>query len=149
MFEEADPKFKEIRQKLDSQILQSCEKKDKTKMFQADLPVHPVPNPPMDGLGGKAGKSRFTVLDGDVNNLYKISKPSTRRNLGCQNPHTTGITLDLHGCTRGEALTKLDSGLLEWNDISMMGHYPWVIPVTILCGEGIKYYQKRLENGSS
>ena len=113
-------------------------------MFQADLPVRPVPNPPMDGLGGKAGKSRFTVLVGDVNNLYKTSKPSRRRNLGCQTPHT--ITLDLHGCTRGEALTKLDSGLLEWNEIAMMGHYPWVIPVTIVCGGGNQILSEAVGN---
>lgn len=110
LFEEADPKFKEIRMKLIARGLERCQRKIKV---QAPLPCidAPVSNPPTEGLGGKAGTSAYVIQVGEVQNLHKVIKPSRRRSLGYEVPQA--VTVDLHGCTRGEALLRLDVGLPE------------------------------------
>ena len=44
--------------------------------------------------------------------------------------------IDLHGCTKDQALSKLDEALVDWVDTAMKGEYPWVMPVEIGCGGG-------------
>ncbi|KAL7524403.1 hypothetical protein ACHAXR_000561 [Thalassiosira sp. AJA248-18] len=45
-------------------------------------------------------------------------------------------TLDLHGCTREEALIILDESLKVWVDAAMRGSYPFVQSAVIICGCG-------------
>ena len=44
--------------------------------------------------------------------------------------------MDLHGCTREEALARLDDALKAWVDDAMQGSYPFVLPAMIVCGCG-------------
>jgi hypothetical protein len=84
-------------------------------------------------VGGKAGKSHYIVQVGDVQNMYKSSKP--RR--GCHALSTNRFRcIDLHGLTKTEAIECLNGQLPEWIDFAMHGHYPFVIPVEIICGCG-------------
>ena len=45
-------------------------------------------------------------------------------------------TLDLHGCTKAEAISKMDESLKVWVDTAMQGSYPFVQPAVIVCGCG-------------
>ena len=74
----------------------------------------------------KAGKVIHPILVGEVSNLYK-----TRRL-----PQAYLTTLDLHGCSKGEALEKLGDSLPVWVEAAMRGNHPWVLGVDILCGGG-------------
>ena len=146
LFEEASAQFKTIREELTARNLERHPSKDKTRLSQGSSDnIRPVFHPPMmNGVGRKAGKSTFTIQVGEVEHLYKITKPSSLRKFGRQAPQTT--TVDLHGFTRSEAMAKLDAGLLEWNDIAMEGSYPWVIPVTIICGGGNQILSEAVGN---
>ncbi|KAL7523690.1 hypothetical protein ACHAXR_000289 [Thalassiosira sp. AJA248-18] len=85
--------------------------------------------------GGKAGKSHYTIHVGEVENLYKTTKPNA---MLVSHPSASAPleTLDLHGCTREEALTKLDESLKVWVDAAMQGSYPFVQSAMIVCGCG-------------
>jgi hypothetical protein len=72
-----------------------------------------------------------TVLVGEVQNLYKTTKPSAMAS-----HEIPSSILDLHGYTRVEALTKLDKSLNVWVDAAIRGSYPFVHPVLIVCGCG-------------
>ena len=146
LFEEAAPTFKQIRQDLNVLALECQQPKKKTTVpKQNDSENTYVLNPSMDGLSGKAGKSHFLVHVGEVENLYKTAKPSaSSHRLGSNT--TCGITsLDLHGCTREDALEKLDQCLVKWNEAAMHGSYPWVIPVNIICGCGNQILSETVE----
>ena len=84
-------------------------------------------------IGGKAGKSVYPVLVGEVANLYKSSKKKFRSLSTSQNRI---ITLDLHACSRYKALGVLRKHLPKWIDAAMKGDHPFVIPVDIVCGGG-------------
>ena len=89
---------------------------------------------PDSGLGGKAGKAYFVVQVGEVQNLYKTTKTS-----GLTSPlqgQSEIPTLDLHGCTRQEAIVKLKKSLEVWVDTAMRGYDPFVITAVIVCGCG-------------
>ena len=88
----------------------------------------------MEELGGKAGKSHYIVQVGDVQNMYKSSKP--RRGCHALSTNNRTICIDLHGLTKTEAIECLNGQLPEWIDFAMHGHYPFVIPVEIICGCG-------------
>ena len=131
IFEEADPKFKLIRQQLNAMSLFKQQRKTKAqrvkpKQVHADF----VFNPSSEGLGSKAGRSRFVVNVGEIGNLYKSSKSFDH--VSAQ----TSSVIDLHGCTQEEALFKLNSGLEDWNEKAMLGSYPFIHSVTIICGAG-------------
>ena len=85
-----------------------------------------------DSYCGKEGKSFYPVLVGEVTHLYKTSKLSLRKS----KPFQRITTLDLHGCSKDEALEMLQKGLHEWVDEAMKGEHPFVIPVNIICGGG-------------
>ncbi|KAL7460242.1 hypothetical protein ACHAXS_000706 [Conticribra weissflogii] len=138
LFEEAAPKFQEIRRHLNDIVLERQAPKSKSR--KTARPSRDVasssynssfdPSPTDEGLGGKAGKSHFVVRVGDVQNLYKTTKSHSH----CD---TDSIpTLDLHGLTRREALTKLDDALREWKAVALSGSHPWVISAVIVCGCG-------------
>jgi len=138
LHEEAQPRLKEIRTRLNAIDLErqppkqkkrkKKKKKKKDAAAGADLQILPPP-----GVGGKAGKPYFAVQVGEVHNLYKTTKPSA---LSSQLGAAAAATLDLHGCTREEALRWLDGHLETWVDRAMRGSYPFVTPAVIVCGGG-------------
>eukprot|EP00577_Skeletonema_sp_RCC1716_P011050 CAMPEP_0113434906 /NCGR_PEP_ID=MMETSP0013_2-20120614/35931_1 /TAXON_ID=2843 ORGANISM="Skeletonema costatum, Strain 1716" /NCGR_SAMPLE_ID=MMETSP0013_2 /ASSEMBLY_ACC=CAM_ASM_000158 /LENGTH=519 /DNA_ID=CAMNT_0000325123 /DNA_START=90 /DNA_END=1646 /DNA_ORIENTATION=+ /assembly_acc=CAM_ASM_000158 len=121
MFEEAEPRFKEIRQKL-ADLSIECQPKAKSmpKRITPSL-VKPIDNPCTIGQGGKAGVPFYVVHVGETDNLYK-----TRHTVvGKKN----SLSIDLHGYTRAQALEELDTKLPEWVNTAHRGQYPFVIPV--------------------
>jgi len=127
-FEEAEPRFKEIRQKL-AVLSIECQPKAKSRP-QKRMPqqVKPIDNPCTIGQGGKAGVPYYMVHVGEVSNLYK----TRHTNFGKKN----SLSIDLHGYTRADALEFLDDNLPEWVNTAQRGQYPFVIPLTIICGGG-------------
>ena len=75
-------------------------------------------------------------------NLYKTAKPSAARK---QSSGHISREVDLHGCTKEEALAKLDECLPEWVDAAMKGEYPWVIAVRVVCGGGSQTLAETVE----
>ena len=119
VFEQADPIFKKMRQKILNLSLECTLPKDKKKRAaKGEEEVEAVNNPGSDGLGGKAGKSRYIVLVGEVDNLYKTGKSRRggRNNNNQASQQQKTVTVDLHGCTQVEALAKLGEGL-PWNRV--------------------------------
>mmetsp|Transcript_8533 Transcript_8533/g.17660 ORF Transcript_8533/g.17660 Transcript_8533/m.17660 type:complete len:567 (-) Transcript_8533:61-1761(-) len=148
LFEEAEPKFKELRQKLNTLNLQNTQPKQKTYGRRHSVAsVRPViNNPPTEGVGGKAGKVCHFIQVGAVENLYKTTKPlvyAQRRNSNPCAPDP--IQIDLHGLTREQALEELDANLPLWVDAAMRGAYPWVLPVTVVCGGGSQILSEAVE----
>lgn len=141
LFEEADPKFKQLRQQLNALSLLKQQPKTKfpTKKLK-QVCISPVFDPTLDCLGGKAGKTRFVVNVGEVANLYKSSKT-----LDSDTSASTISTVDLHGCTQEEAILRLNSGLKEWNEQAMLGTYPFIHSVTIICGAGGQVLSETVE----
>jgi len=143
LHEEVQHRLKEIRRRLNALDLERQppkQKKKNTKKAKAKVDLQILPN---FGVGGKAGKPYFIVQVGEVQNLYKTTKPSSV--LSSQhNPHSVS-SLDLHGYTREEALIKLDESLKVWVDTAMKGSYPFVIPAMIVCGCGSQVLSETVE----
>lgn len=130
VFEEAEPKFKAIRQQLNTLNLERTLPKERSFERKASPSAQqPVNNPNMSGIAGKAGKSSYIIHVGEVENLYKSSKKA-------QASVPKAQTIDLHGCTQIEAVDKLNEHLPQWEKLAMEGSYPWVAPVVIICGGG-------------
>ena len=130
MFEEARPQFQAIRERLNNLSLERTQPKEKSHKRRAQTSVRqPVNNPKLDGMMGKAGKSSYPILVGEVHNLYKSSKKSQ-----VHAPRSKFI--DLHGFSQLEALEKLNESLPQWERYAMEGNYPFVAPVMIVCGGG-------------
>jgi len=143
VYEEAEPTFKEIRQRLNVLNLERTKPKQRTSPSKATKTVEVVDNPLDDGqLGGKAGKTQFIIQVGEVSNLYKTTKltstPRGRRR--------DDIMIDLHGLTAEEAVCRLDKHLPDWIEMAMKGTYPFVIPVKIVCGGGSQILAEAVEN---
>merc|ERR1712087_88151 len=136
---EAQDQFKQIRQRLNNLVIERRQPKIKSKCPRSHKKEPSLPslsnNPFNEGLSGKAGKSRFAVQVGEVENLYKTAKLSAIA-FSNRPSSSTALALDLHGCTREEALVKLDDTLKVWVNTAMQGSYPFVVPATIVCGCG-------------
>ena len=84
----------------------------------------------------------FLLTVGEVQNLHKTTKLSA----AASNCSLSRVSmLDLHGCTRGEALPKLNNALKDWIDDAMRGSYPFVQPATIVCGCGNQVLSKTVQ----
>lgn len=145
IFEEAEPKLNAIRQMLNDLALDRQDPKDrstpsKKKQVTGNQEVF---NTSDVGLGGKAGKTSFTVNVGQVENLYISSKRKSIHSRSSLSSQSSFI--DLHGCSRDEAIERLDSSLIDWVDTAMKGEYPWVIPATIICGGGNQIISETVE----
>lgn len=138
LFEEAEPKFQKIRQRLNLLDLECSHPKTKARPQERPVAVNPVDNPGTDGFGGKAGKVFFAVQIGEVQNLYKTSKPASSKSLRPK-------SVDLHGLTREEALLKLEEKLPQWVETAMSGEYPFVIPALIITGGGCQILSETVE----
>lgn len=131
--EEAELRFKSIRQRLNNLVIERSQPKKKSKRTRTPehKPLQSIENNPFkEGIGGKAGKSHFVVQVGEILHLYKTTKTAHT------SVSTPLSTLDLHGYTREEALAKLDESLDVWVDAAMRGSYPFVQPAVIVCGCG-------------
>jgi hypothetical protein len=133
---ELHPRLKQIRQYLNNLVIQRSQPKMRSKFCNSKsvtpLPRSFVNNPCTQDLGGKAGKSHFVINVGEVENLYKTTKLSVQSS----HSHCSTSTLDLHGCTRDEALLKLGQSLNGWIDVAMQGCYPFMMQAVIVCGCG-------------
>ena len=145
VYEEAEPTFKEIRQRLNAMNLERTKPKQKRMQSKTTEPVVVVDNPLSDDqlLGGKAGKTQFIIQVGEVSNLYKTTKSSSSSGRGRRQDDTL---IDLHGLTAEEAVYRLDKHLPDWIETAMKGTYPFVIPVKIVCGGGSQILAEVVEN---
>ncbi len=137
LHEEMQPRLREIRMTLNTlglerQSPKSRNKKNKkvTKEDTNHLIVAET------GVGGKAGKPYFVVQVGEEQYLYKSNKSSARTSQNSPHGPRSVSTLDLHGCTREEAVIKLNESLKVWVETAMKGSYPFVITAEIVCGCG-------------
>jgi len=144
VYEEAEPTFKEIRQRLNAMNLERTKPKQRTSPSKATKSVEVVDNPLDDDqlLGGKAGKTQFIIQVGEVSNLYKTTKSSS---IG-RGRRQDDTLIDLHGLTAEEAVYRLDKHLPSWIETAMKGIYPFVIPVKIVCGGGSQILAEVVEN---
>lgn len=148
LHEEAQPRLKGIRTRLTALDLErqppKQKKRKKKKKRDAAAGADPRQDLPPPGVGGKAGKPYFAVQVGEVRNLYKTTKPSA-----LSSPPGAAAaaapTLDLHGCTREEALRRLDGHLETWVDRAMRGSYPFVTSAVIVCGGGNQVLSETVE----
>ena len=138
VFEEAADIFKERRQRLNDLAIKNSAPKQKspckvqTHVDDLEVVYHNT------SLESKAGKTYFPVLIGHDEYLYKSSKASK---LSQVSPRS----LDLHGCTRDEALFKLSSSLPDWLDAAMKEH-PYTLPVNIITGGGSQIVADAVEH---
>jgi len=144
MYEEAEPTFKEIRQRLNAMNLERTKPKQRTSPSKTIEPSVEVVDNPLgdDQLSGKAGKTQFIIQVGEVSNLYKTTKPS----VAGRGKRQDDIMIDLHGLTAEEAVCRLDKQLPSWIETAMKGTYPFVIPVKIVCGGGSQILAEVVEN---
>mmetsp|Transcript_24702 Transcript_24702/g.53529 ORF Transcript_24702/g.53529 Transcript_24702/m.53529 type:complete len:475 (+) Transcript_24702:212-1636(+) len=141
LHQEAYPLLKEIRTRLNALELERQPPKQRRndgKEKKAKRNAEYEINLPNSGVGGKVGKPYFMVQVGEVENLYKTTK-SQRHN------SSKALALDLHGCTRDEALAKLDGSLAVWVDVAMRGLHPFVIQAKIICGCGNQIISETVE----
>ena len=147
VFEELQPRLKEIRIGLNALDLQRQPKKGKNiaskKNMIQEAVGHTLPGPE---IGGKAGKSHFVIQVGEVQNLYKTTKASSTSS-PISIVKQGGIpTLDLHGCTKEESIVKLDESLEAWFEIAMTGSFPFVITAVIICGCGSQVLSETVQD---
>ena len=138
IFEEASDIFKEHRQRLNELSIQKCTPKSKSSFKPATNLRKSEVAFDSSSLGSKAGKSFFPVLVGHEEYLYKTSKASKHATM---KPHS----LDLHGCTREQALLRLTSSLPSWLDEAMKEH-PYTLAVNIISGGGCQIVADAVEH---
>ena len=146
----AEPLFKKKRDELNALNLKRTAPKDRKKVASSSSSTSSASNesiniPQTDYPGCKAGKSHFYVRVGEVENLYKTSKPSKISTVAKTRSVDDGISIDLHGYTKDEALHKLDDCLPQWVDMAMTSNYPFVVSVTIVCGKGSQVLSECVE----
>ena len=125
-------KLRHIRQKLNNLLIKkSSSKVRRTSTLDPKVESQPVFNQLSDGLGGKAGKVCFPVVVGNTEHLYKSSKRQKKQ------AHTSQIVrvIDLHGCTAGEALSRLKKEIPVLTDAAMKEE-SFTICADIICGGG-------------
>ena len=138
VFEEADIQFQERRQILNNLAIKKCEPKKKaSKTKQKASEAASVDYCCTPDTRVKAGKTVFPVLVGHEEYLYKSSKSSR----GSQN---RPLSIDLHGCTRDEAINKLNNSLQVWIDDAMKD-YPYTVRVDIITGAGYQVLSETVE----
>ena len=144
VFTEAEPTFKEIRQRLNALNLERTKPKQRTSPSKTTAKhVEVVDNPLGNNqLAGKAGKTQFIIQVGEVSNLYKTTKSSS----SSRGRRQDDIMIDLHGLSAEEAVYRLDKHLPDWIETAMKGTYPFVIPVKIVCGGGSQILAEVVEN---
>ena len=144
VLDEMEVQLKGIRQNINESMLicQKSKTRRSSSRKRLNISSNAVFNPSMAGLGGKAGRTSFSVNVGRVENLYKTSKRDRLTNAS----RARIAKVDLHGCTQEEAVERLN----EWEgttmDSAMKGEYPFVIPAVIVCGAGTQILSEVVEN---
>ena len=128
VFEEAGPLFVERRRLLNELAIKKCTPKPRKSKIQTEPLKHTFPSISHACVGGKAGKVHFPITVGEPNFLYRSSKVWKNKVNPC-------LTLDLHGCTKAEAIEKLNGSLSVWMTTAMKDH-PYTVNVDIVCGGG-------------
>lgn len=128
VFEEAASIFQERRRVLNDLAIKKSQPKPRDAKAQLSRPS-PMSHPCFNEPEVKPGKSIYPVLVGEEMYLYRTSK-STKHHLQ-RKPHS----LDLHGCTKDEAILRLNDALPTWMGVAMK-EFPWTIPVNIITGCG-------------
>ena len=128
VLDELRPRLRIIRNRLNDLTLQKSAPKQKgCNAEQRRSPTNtPASTLQPETRGGKAGKVFYPILVGEPNNLYKPFKCLDKR----------AKIIDLHGCTKCEALEKLETNLPVWVESAMTGEFPFLVPVDIICGGG-------------
>ena len=128
VFEEATELFKQQRQRLNDLTIQKNKPKEKSAKTKTKTNVPQSVDHCFTEVKGKAGKTFFPVLVGHEECLYKTSKSLKHTKIALH-------TIDLHGCSREQALTKLNEALPGWINDAMQD-FPWTLPVNIIVGGG-------------
>ena len=144
LHEEVQPRLREIRMKLNNLDIERQPPKSNNKGCRKCAKEEPIELDalPRSSVGGRAGRSHFVVQVGEVQNLYKTTKSSA---LASHQSQSSIPTLDLHGCTREEAIARLNESLEEWVDIAMKGYDPFVITAVIVCGCGTQILSETVQ----
>jgi hypothetical protein len=143
VFEEADPKFRDIRLRLNAMMIKKEPKSTKVAgtATKPQLGAEGMSFAGNDN-SGKAGKSIYNILVGERDNLYLSTKKKAPQ---CNTGSNQSISIDLHGCTKDKAIGMLDSALPVWVDSALMGSYPWVVKVDVICGGGSQILSEAVE----
>eukprot|EP00574_Skeletonema_japonicum_P007120 CAMPEP_0201726926 /NCGR_PEP_ID=MMETSP0593-20130828/10527_1 /ASSEMBLY_ACC=CAM_ASM_000672 /TAXON_ID=267983 /ORGANISM="Skeletonema japonicum, Strain CCMP2506" /LENGTH=492 /DNA_ID=CAMNT_0048218521 /DNA_START=79 /DNA_END=1554 /DNA_ORIENTATION=- len=146
LFEEAEPVFKEIRKTLnDLANIQKSNNHSKKRTMSMNKVQPKTTNPSNVGIGNSPGQIMFPIVVGNVDDLYKSSKRSSGRRHSQSKNGTRRLSIDLHGCTTGEALEKLNESLPRWIDSAMRGSHPFVEVVDIITGSGKQILSEAVE----
>ena len=135
LFEEAEPKFREIRKILNDLAIQKANKNSSTKKRTTSKVQLVENNPSNVGVGNSPGQIMYPIVVGNVNDLYKSSKRSSRRHSQPKDGKRR-LSIDLHGKSKNEALKALNESLPRWIDSAMKGEHPFVEVVDIITGGG-------------
>jgi hypothetical protein len=139
VFEEATELFQTRRQRLNKLSLKKCKPKQKNAILKPKTSAsEPGSHCCLPDTGRKAGKTVFPVLVGHQDYLYKSSKYT--RHL-----QSTPYTIDLHGCTKEDAVNKLDSSLPFWIDEATK-ELPGTVGVNIIAGGGNQIVAEAVEH---
>ena len=139
VFEEASELFRERRQRLNDLATEKCQPKKKAATPKATpRELESLNYCTFPDLGGKAGNTFFPILIGQDEYLYKSSKATRRAQAKVR-------CIDLHGCTRDEALHKLNSSLPLWMDQAMT-EFPWTLPVDVIVGGGSQLLSEAVQH---
>jgi hypothetical protein len=114
---------------LNDLALKKCSPKDKSiKHVSRVITRVPVDNSCSPEVDRKAGRTMYHVVVGSEEYLYKSSKSARQIK-------TPLFSIDLHGCSREEAILWLNDSLHSWIDEAMKEH-PWTVRVDIITGGG-------------
>jgi DNA-nicking Smr family endonuclease len=139
VFEEAEPMFQERRRQLNDLALSKTQ--PKVKRLQPKIKTEEskaIDSSCSPGVGGKAGKIVFPILIGQSDYLYKSSKTTRKAKMKAQ-------IIDLHGCTKAEALQRLNGSLPTWMN-KAMNEPPWTHPVDVVTGGGSQTLAEAVEH---
>ena len=138
VFEEAEPMFVRRRRMLNELAIKKCIPKVRNSQIKTEGsdPLCPSIFSHVD-VRGKAGKVHFSVTVGEPDFLYRTSKVHVNKIRSC-------LTLDLHGCTKGEAIEKMNGLLPVWMATAMKDH-PYTVNVNIVCGGGHQILSETVE----
>ncbi|KAL3799683.1 hypothetical protein ACHAWO_002867 [Cyclotella atomus] len=132
VFVEAEPTFKDIRQRLNALLIHKNKPKQRVSTLKdAKPPSDDAFTVAFSDEGGKkAGKTVYHVLVGQPDSLYVSSKKKSAAQCA------EHFSIDLHGCSKNRAVELLDSAVQTWIDSAMTGNHPWVVRVDIIWGGG-------------
>ena len=133
LFQAAEPVLRERRKLLNDLAIKNSPPKPKKPNNEHIQPDLGKSNQSQfsEIMGSDTEKTRFDILVGDENYLYKSFKLSKTDHRDSQ----LHYTIDLHGYSKDGAINALNKNLSLWTDAAMK-EPPWTVSVTIICGRG-------------